>query len=749
MSTSIKGKVVSVKDKYLTIYDLKTKSNLKCFNDPSHWYKPGKVRQKVVLKGDTIYAKLKEKINDTHYFAREPLVIVGSDITTIKQTISDALNTPKPNFYYNIVKAEADKFKIGIEQYLDEWSDSKLRKRPFPYSDGTEGSGPKPFDDLQSQSSLGTGDKIVKELSQYWFTRRLLRKFHLLDIQTNDIIRLEDSLHKVYLKALQNPFSVLNIPIERCLIIFEMLYKQPSQEQLICAQIARKLYRALLDLNHNCLPASFFMRAIPQFETYLPTLEQDYGIKLNQEHLYLPYPLKVEQVTSKYIRTCLEHSFEFKMGAVEYTRDDLSPDQKAAIKTALSENVTIITGGAGTGKTTVIREIIHNLQRDRVKFVLSAFTGKAVSRLKEVTSAPRSTKSGDSVQIATLDFNIYNLEQQFEYLLIDETSMVSTELFYRFIKAKPYLARLVFIGDPQQLPPISWGNLFLELFKTKVKVCRLTHNHRSDVVGENGIILNTDLILKYHSRVPAVAGGHQSASPPELQLGTDLVFQQYQNFKMIDGGIDMILRYVKQFKLAFGNVFDPQKPILKIISPYEFPLKRLNQAIGDLFRSPSDKFVKDVAGRIWRENEVAIMTQNKHKLGIMNGDECFIKEIDYWRNQIKVNFANGVKTNFDLRPQTNSITRMVETGQKDVCSVDMLIPAYAITVHKSQGSEWEYVILYMPKSRNENEFLDANLIYTAMTRARKSILCIGDSVAMAKYAQIAVKKRYDLLGTRI
>lgn len=709
---TVKGKIIRVKDKYITILDAKNKNEIECFYDSSYWYKPGKVKYKKLFKGDTVYAKLmldskSNSINTTHKFAREPLVIIGSDLTTLKQSIGDALQTQQPGHYYNMLTTQAKKHKITVEKYLDEWADAKLRRRDFSYT-----------------TPKGIEEDKIKSLTRWWFYYRLIRKFNLLDIKSNDIVYIDDSLHQLYLNALKNPFSVLSIPVERCMAIFEMLYKTPTDEQIVCARIARKLHRYMLDLNHNCAPVTFFQKALPNFDRYLTLLEKDYRIKVDSDYLYLPYPLKVEKSVSYYLNRCLNYQFNFKMKKIEYTRNDLNEDQTKSIETALNNNVTIITGGAGTGKTTVIKEIVHNLSRARIKFVLSSFTGKAVSRLKEITQIQN---------IATLDFNIRSLNHQFEYILIDEASMVSTELFYRFIKSNPYASRIVLIGDTNQLPPISWGSLFLQMFETEVKVCRLTQNHRSDVLGENGIIHNSELIINY-------------------QPGNEIKFKQFHNFRITEGGENKVITLVNLFKKQFGNVFtlnQNEQPTLKVICPYDFPLESLNNKIRSLFLKNNSKSIKDTSSKLWYEGGSVMLTENKNKIGIMNGDEGVIEEINYWNSTVMVQFYNGIRTNFDIKVHSNAITHMVETGVKDQCCTDMLIQSYAISIHKSQGSEWEYVILYVPKTKNSNQFIDSRLLYTAMTRARKAIWCIGDAGTLAEFAKIPLKPRYDCLSKRI
>nr|QBK89649.1 MAG: RecD helicase /ATP-dependent exoDNAse [Pithovirus LCPAC001] len=705
---SVKGKIINVRGRTITILrenSEKKASNLSFFYD---------YRNKL-MKGDTIYAKFtfKRGESDKVNLEREPLVLVGSDITTIKRCLAQGLETNSSGYYYKVLIDISEQYKLSVEQYVDDLTDSVIRKRPFPYS----------------RSKLIEPDQ-EKRLCRWWYYNRLLRKFNLLGITSRDIMNVDENLSQLYQRCLKNPFIVLIIPLNRCIKIFELLYKKATKSQLICAKIARILYMRLNDTNHSYLPVQFFKDAIANFDSYLSELKDDYGIEVDsviingEKGIYLPYPLKVERFVSKFLKKCINYKMETKLSPIEYTRNDLSNDQIKAIKGALNNSVTIITGEAGTGKTTVIKEIVTNLEKSNVKYILSSFTGKAVSRLKTVT---------DRTNVATLDYYINGLDHMFEYVIIDEASMVSTELFYRFFHKNNSPTRIILIGDPNQLPPITWGSFFSELNKSNIiPIYKLTQNHRSDVIGENGIIYNSQSMIKYHT---------------EKHKDRSFLFRKFNNFRINTGDTDVVLQLVQLFKTNMGNVFN--KSILKIISPYNAPLKYLNNRIRHMFTDNNNKFVKDIQGSIWHLNTVVMLTQNRNKLGIMNGDEGIIIDVDFYNSAVTVEFHNGVTAKFGTDCKKNSIGEIMNTGIRDKCTTDMLIQSYAISIHKSQGSEWEYVIIYIPKTKNENEFIDFNLLYTAVTRARKSIWFVGDEETLNSFARIKMQDRYDGLLSRM
>lgn len=715
---SVKGKVIDVRGKNVTVLRSETAKQ----REITFFYD----YRKKIMKGDTVFAKLKfrPESQTKGYLEREPLVLVGSDISTIKKSIANALSTNSSGYYYKVLNDMCSTYKISVERYLDDLTDSVIRKRPFQYPKcKTE------IIDLDQEKSL----------CRWWYYNRVMRKFNLLGITSRDVMKVDESLSQLYKRCLLNPFVVLMIPLNRCLLIYKLLYKSPTPEQITCAKIARMLYKHLNESNHNYLPTQMFEKAIPNFESYFADLKADYGIEvdnlslappsLSGKGIYLPYPLKVERFVSKFLKRCMALGKNTKLGTITYTREDLSKDQIKAIRGALSSPVTIITGEAGTGKTTVIKEIVTNLEEFGIKYVLSSFTGKAVSRLKTVT---------DRTNVATLDYYIRALGDNFEYVIIDEASMVSTELFYRFFSNNNTPVRIILIGDPNQLPPITWGSFFAELNKSDIiPIYKLTQNHRSDVLGENGIIHNSQGMIAYHS-----------SKAEDTNPSKPFLFKQFNNFRINQGEADVVLQLVQLFKNKMGNVFN--NSTLKIISPYNAPLKYLNNRVRQMFTdSKKPKFVKDNEGSTWHLDSIVMLTQNKNRLGIMNGDEGIITDVDFYNSVIEVEFYNGVTAKFGTDCKKNTIGEIMNTGIRDKCTTDMLIQSYAISIHKSQGSEWEYVIIYIPKTKNENEFIDFNLLYTAITRARKSIWFIGDEETLNSFAKIKMAERYDGLVSRI
>lgn len=415
-----------------------------------------------------------------------------------------------------------------------------------------------------------------------------------------------------------------------------------------------------------------------------------------------------------------------------YLKTTLSDEQKAAIKGALNSQISLIKGGAGTGKTTIIAELIHNLQLLNISFVVASFTGKAVARIREVTKQKKP---------ATLHRLIAKKVDPFQFAIIDESSMVTSELFYMFGEAYKWNFRCVLIGDDEQLQPIGWGSLFAQLIVSKkIPTFSLNKNYRTDIILDdtsdvNGIMINATAIREYGRSLKEVGENSVGSYYPPFNLVSSL------NFCLMEGRIENVYDIVRSL---YSHGVDCDK--ITVITPYNRFLKELNLTVQQIYHDEAET-ITDSAGTLFKVGDRVMFTVNCYEYNIMNGEEGRI--VDTGDDIIIVEFGDKIRHIF--KTKFDKVEEIVdeENFEKVELTTKLLIHSFALTIHKSQGSEWEYVVFFMPVENNSSGFLNRNLIYTGITRARKAIWCVGDITALNSAAIRSPPYRCDNLAKRL
>jgi len=379
-----------------------------------------------------------------------------------------------------------------------------------------------------------------------------------------------------------------------------------------------------------------------------------------------------------------------------------------------------------THNTTVLGQIIHNLELRGITYAVCAFTGKAVARIREVTKKrnpstihrliSNSRKTQQDMKSTAFEKEIPLME--YSHIIIDEISMVTTELFYDLIQAFPNVEKITLVGDVNQLQPISWGSLFHEVLKSEtVPTYKLTTNFRvytSD--GErDGIILNANAIVSHDPMFP-------------------FEFVPTTNFSVIEGPEERIYDIIKA---CFSSGVKAEQ--LVVISPYNKSLPIINKTFQQIYNSGA-RSITDSRGIKWMIGDRVMLTENDQQIGVFNGETGIIRDIT--KDGIMVDFGNSGCHDFLLEPSHDRIHYEQATavsyykrgkqmedvldgdeGEDDERTVKRLAHAYALTVDKSQGSEWDFVILYISEF-NTGSFLNKNRIYTAITRAKRCVWAI-------------------------
>jgi exodeoxyribonuclease V alpha subunit len=374
---------------------------------------------------------------------------------------------------------------------------------------------------------------------------------------------------------------------------------------------------------------------------------------------------------------------------------DLSKEQQAAIAMALSHPVSILTGGPGTGKTTCLKALITALEAEQKRYALASPTGRAAKRLSEATGRPAQTIHR-LLEYSPLDGFKHNEENPLllDFLIVDETSMLDLLLMNNLLKAIRPQTQVLFVGDVDQLPSVGAGDVLRNLIASGIApVTRLNTIFRQ--AANSKIITNAHLINQ--GKMPVFVQGD----------GDFFLFPAEDATAAADWVIQTVTERIPQ---KFG--FDPVRDI-QVLSPiYRGPagVTILNDRLQESLNPPAvHKSEHRLYGTTFRMGDKVMQTQNNYDKDIYNGDIGFIQAIDLIEQTLTVDF-DGRFVSFDWS------------------EADELTLAYAVSVHKAQGSEFPVVV--MPVVTQHYTMLQRNLLYTAITRARTLCVLTGSRRAI-------------------
>lgn len=381
--------------------------------------------------------------------------------------------------------------------------------------------------------------------------------------------------------------------------------------------------------------------------------------------------------------------------------------QAEAIEAAIENGIAIITGGPGTGKTTIINGIVYIFKRLGMKTVLAAPTGRAAKRITETTGEPAKTihrlleydYSGDD------DFPSFNRDEEnpleVDAIILDEASMIDIVLLNSLLEAIKPGTRLILVGDADQLPSVGPGNVLQDLIESNVvKVVRLDRIYRQS--EESMISINAHAI--------------NEGMMPEINNQSDFMFIRTMDpDKVLDTILDLVA-----WRIPEKKGFDAMKDV-QVISPIKkgkLGVISLNKELQEVLNPAADyKKEKTFGTVVFREGDKVMQIKNNYKLkwedihgfetgeGVYNGDIGNIIRIDEYNKTFEILLTDDKKVVYEFE------------------QLDELTHAYAMTVHKSQGSEFPVVI--MPMVGGPPMFLNRKLLYTAVTRAKKMLMLIG------------------------
>jgi exodeoxyribonuclease V alpha subunit len=375
----------------------------------------------------------------------------------------------------------------------------------------------------------------------------------------------------------------------------------------------------------------------------------------------------------------------------------LAPSQRRAVELAVSERVAIITGGPGVGKTTIIRAIVSVFQSKRCDVRLAAPTGRAAKRLAEATSHEASTLHRLlEFEPRSADFQ-RNAERPLEadVVMVDEASMIDLALMRSLLVALPPKARLVIVGDSDQLPSVGPGAVLRDLLDSGiVPTVRLSEVFRQ--AESSGIVVNAHVILR--GEMPETAG-------PDAPSGDFFIVPRKTPEEAAETVRELVaVRIPRRFGL------DPRKDVQVLTPMHRGPAgtAALNEVLQQALNPEGPAL--DVRGQKLRLGDKVLQTRNDYDHEVFNGDVGVITAVDPEERKLSVRF--------------DSTEVVYEEGE-----IEALTLAYAMSVHKSQGSEYPAVVF--PLLTSHFVMLAKSLLYTGVTRARKLCVLVADPKALS------------------
>jgi exodeoxyribonuclease V alpha subunit len=460
----------------------------------------------------------------------------------------------------------------------------------------------------------------------------------------------------------------------------------------------------------------------------LPQLLKEGKIVAEGEKLYLAFLYHAEVEVARALAELMKHpppAVNFNLGQHLSKLETqmgltLAPQQKEALQKALTQKVLVLTGGPGTGKTTILKGVLSLYRQLGQKVLLAAPTGRAAKKLAEATGQEAKTIH------RLLEYNpskggfARNEENCLEaYLVvIDEASMMDLPLSYQLLRALAPRSSLLLVGDVNQLPSVGAGNVLRDIIASgKIPMVTLTEIFRQAETSR--------IVLNAHRINQGLAPFGEDAGNEEL---SDFYFiEKSDPEEALTMMRELVLRHIPR---RFG--FHPRDEI-QVISPMHKGLvgaANLNTVLQEDLNPPAAHKPEITRGSgIFRQGDKVMQIRNNYDKEVFNGDIGFIQSIDAEEQELVVDF-DGRQVLYDF------------------ADLEELILAYAISVHKSQGSE--YPVIVMPLLTQHYLLLQRNLLYTGVTRARKLVVLVGSKKALNMAVKNdKIQQRYSNLAEKI
>ena len=396
---------------------------------------------------------------------------------------------------------------------------------------------------------------------------------------------------------------------------------------------------------------------------------------------------------------------------------ELAPGQREAIRSVCQNKLTVITGGPGVGKTTIVRSILEIFSAKGLETVLAAPTGRAAKRLAETTQHEAKTIHRLlEFDPATGEFR-HDADHPLDgdLFVLDETSMVDAVLGYQFLRAVPHGACVVFVGDVDQLPSVGPGAVLADLINSgTIPVARLTEIFRQ----------------ASSSRIVLTAYAVNEGTMPELRTPGELSDFYFVESNDPPAICDLLVRLVQErIPSRFGFDRSSQIQVLSPMNRSVLGTRNLNQVLQQAINPPGDQAEVEYYGSTFRVGDRVIQNINNYDRDVFNGDQGIIRSIHRIDQELTVEFeGRGVVYEFS--------------------DLEELTLAYALSIHKSQGSEFPCVVI--PLHTQHFPMLRRNLLYTAITRGRQLVVIVGSRRALSlAIRRVDTNERHTALCRRL
>lgn len=591
-----------------------------------------------------------------------------------------------------------------------------------------------------------------------WYKRVMTRQLWLWGFYQYEIKKCYAPVTSIIKQCVLNPLGVAGLSLEKGVKLLLLQGSKITSTTYAAASIFHKLIE-YLEQGWTCVPLSVIVNDLPMCCNQA-TLAELIGDNFKVVHheasdcFYLPFMYEMENFVIDEIKKRIDHPTEgHQSGFASETKSESqgtakeesisAPTQpKDLLAHILAKRFIIVDGEAGTGKTTLIKRIFKHHEKMKGRLQGLCFMGKAVARLKEAIGTTA----------MTIDMAIAKKNQvaPFTAVAIDEWSTVSIILLYRFFKAFPGTYPVYFFGDKMQLPPIEAGRPINDIVvhmeeeeknkagaqstpteKTQsgtakqkplpIDILRLTHNYR--IIDQENLADN-----KLYKALQ------------QIRRGDTKHFDTGDEFKIIPGREPEILGMIKEFhdqQFELGSFV--------VLTPYNEDVDNINRYAQNLFHGhDTTKRLTDCKGNHWYVGDIVMMKRNNYDHGIFNGSLGRVietKEAKQFGKEptITVLFDDDIKVEYlinynaaDYKDRDDDADDEA-VGDRKAVHTGMLQLAYALTVHKSQGSQWPLVVFYIgsvPSSGSSH--FNRNLIYTGAGRAEAMLRIVGDVDVLAK-----------------
>ena len=589
------------------------------------------------------------------------------------------------------------------------------------------------------------------------FNRQYAMRKIMLELEGYGVTPAEStSIYKIYgINAMEiireNPYilcgAVRGFNFDRAEKLCQDMELSPNHTYRNCAGILHIISYNLFNNGHTCIPRR---KIIPPASELLCINEDevqltvDYLVENRQlisesidgeDFLFLPDIYAAEKTIAEHILRAVKYvpsSNKKTDAAIRMIEADFgiryAQNQTEAIRTAAEKGLLILTGGPGTGKTTTVRGIISIFERQNIDILLCAPTGMAAKRMSELTGRDAKTIHRLlEVEWSEEDKPVFRRNAQNPLdagaIIVDEVSMVDVELMASLLDAVPIGCRLIFVGDADQLPSVGPGNVLSDLIASEIMpvVC-LTEIFRQ--AQKSLIVMNAHKII--------------SGEMPTLDnKESDFFFMKRDNQMQTSKTVRDLVSIRLPEAYGFSPIGDIQ--ILCPSKKGECGTGNLNKQVQEVLnpKDISKSEIRTPSGRIFREGDRVMQIKNNYnihwKKGLEEGDGIFNGDVGMIQ---KINFVTGVmQIDFD--------ERIAEYPTDNLSELEL---SYACTVHKSQGSEYPVVIL--PLIDCPSQLMYRNLLYTAVTRAKKILIIVGDEQRVRHMTENNKRnRRYSALKT--